>query len=535
MDLSTPPPTPSLAVCQSPSTELSENRGGFGNLPPWARDQNSAEGDIEQLQPKATSSPKDSSPRTEKKTLPTMESDAQNKGKTDNSDIITKSKCATYGQNINNAPDMTDDMIIQGMLLDRQAALPRLLETMQNYPRMELTTLEVVLMYYRTTHNEFPLLELTRESRELLLDTLERIFTGFRGIPPQTLLLHSDLSILLYTYTLSEIAELYPMVASHMQPLYEAMFQNVEMYDDKPRRYNDVHDIIATFYPPRFQEHSRVSFPSTAPDDVHHAQMRSTYELNVRTVCNVLDRMNATQQVVCDKRKLYRQANDSDTNLHDSNNRKVTVLESDIAANTGRLGQEYLAGNKLHNTTYTCEYPSDHYRNTQVLNESESSTMQETYDKDCNEEKVKSECKVEVKDESIEKKHSDEKAGRSNKATDYFYDVNWRHNTLGRKAHSHKIPNKYSCYDLRLPRQEYVVHPVMQVPPPVAVSEQRTHGFQTTVPGTLGQVDLHAPPVPPGMSSNNATLAGAHHNTQRSLSRSFNLNDRGPNNNNTNT
>ena len=147
-----------------------------------------------------------------------MESHAQNKGKTDNSDIITKPKCATHGQNINNAPDMTDEMIIQGMLLDRQAALPNLLETMQNYPRMESTTLEVVLMYYRTTHNEFPLLELTRESRELLLDTLERIFTGFRGIPPQTLLLHSDLSILLYTYTLSEIAELYPMVASHMQP-----------------------------------------------------------------------------------------------------------------------------------------------------------------------------------------------------------------------------------------------------------------------------------------------------------------------------
>ena len=53
------------------------------------------------------------------------------------------------------------------------------------------------------------------------------------------------------------------------------------------------------------------------------------------------------------------------------------------------------------------------------------------------------------------------------------------------------------------------------------------------MPGTSGQVDLHAPPVPTGNTSNNATLAGAHHNVQRSLSRSFNLNDRGPNGNNT--
>ena len=45
--------------------------------------------------------------------------------------------------------------------------------------------------------------------------------------------------------------------------------------------------------------------------------------------------------------------------------------------------------------------------------------------------------------------------------------------------------------------------------------------------------DLHAPPVPMGNTSNNATLAGARHNVQRSLSRSFNLNDRGPTNNNT--
>ena len=55
------------------------------------------------------------------------------------------------------------------------------------------------------------------------------------------------------------------------------------------------------------------------------------------------------------------------------------------------------------------------------------------------------------------------------------------------------------------------------------------------MPGTTGQVDLHAPPVPTGSTSNNATLAGACHNVQRSLSRSFSLHDRGPTNNNTNT
>ena len=530
---STPPLTPSLVVYQSSPTEAPEKRRGFGD-PPWARDQNSAQGDIDPPQPKATSSPKDSSPQVKKKAAPTMESQQQNKGKTDNFDTITKPKHTTQEHGISDTPDMTDETVLQGMLFERQAALPSLLEKMQNYPRMEPTTLEVVLMYYRATHNEFPLLELTRESRELLLNTLERIFTGFRGIPPQALLLHSDLSILLYTYTLSEIAEFYPMIASHMQPLYEVMVQNVELYGNKPHRYNDVHEIIATFYPPDFREQSRVSFPSMTPDDVHHAQMRSTYELNVCTVRSVLDKMVTTQQVFSDKRKLHSQPNDSDTNNYDGNSKKLVVLEPDIDTNTGRTGQGYLTANRFHNTTYTCEHPLGCYRDPYVLNESESLTMQELYDKECNEEKLKSECKMEVKDESIDKKQDNEKAGRFSKATDYFYNVNWRHDSLGRKAHSHRVPNKYSCYDLRIPRQEYVTYPVTQVPPPVAPLDQRTYGFQTIVPGTSGQVDLHAPPVPTGNASNNATLAGARHNVQRSLSRSFSLNDRGPANNNNN-
>ena len=461
---STPPPTPSLVVHQSLQVESPEKRRGFGN-PPWARDQNSAQSNTDLLEPKATSSPKDSSPRLKKKAVPTMESQPQNKGKTDNSDTIKKSSHATQEHGISDMSDMADETILQGMLYDRQAALPKLLEKMQSYPRLEPTTLKVVLMYYTVMHNEFPLLELTRESRELLLNTLERILTGFRGIPPQTLLLHSDLSILLYTYTLSEIAEFYPMIASHMQPLYKIMVQNVELYGNKPRRYNDVHEIIATFYPPDFRDQSRVSFPSMIPDDVHHAQMRPTYELNVRTVRSVLDRMITPQQVVRDNRNLHSQPNDSDTNIYAEHSKKLTTLESDIDTNTGRTGHDYLIENRFHNTTYTCEHPSGCYRDPKVLNESESLTMQELYDKGYNDEKLKLECKMEVKDESTNDEKDNEKAGRFSKATNQFYDVNWRHDSLGRKAHSHKVPNKYSCYDIRIPRQEYVTYPVTQVPP----------------------------------------------------------------------
>ena len=305
--------------------------------------------------------------------------------------------------------------------------------------------------------------------------------------------------------------------------------------ENKPRRYNDVHEIIATFYPPDFRDQSRVSFPSMIPDEVHHAQMRPTYELNVRTVRSVLDRMVTPQHVVRDKRKLLSQPNDSDTNNYDGNSKKLTTLESDIDTNTGRTGQDYLIDNRFHNTTYTCEHSSGCYKDPKVLNESESLTMQELYDKGYNEEKLKLECKMEVKDESTNDEKDNEKVGRFSKATNHFYDVNWRHDSLGRKAHSHKVPNKYSCYDLRIPRQEYVTYPVTQVPPPVAFQDKRTYGFQTVVPGTTGQVDLHAPPVPTGSASNNATLAGARHNVQRSLSRSFNLNDRGPTNSNTTT
>ena len=242
-------------IQQNSPIKSSEKGSGFGN-PPWLADQNTGQSDVDLPQPTATSSPKSSSPRVKKKDSSRMESQALAQGKTDNSNITTNSKHVNQMPSVNVVSDMTDEMTLQGMLLDRQAALPKLIRTMQRYPKLEQPTLEVVLMYYRATHNEFPILELTRESRDLLLDTLERVFTGFRGIPPQTLLLHSDLSILMYTYTLSGIAELYPMVASHMQPLYQTMFLKVEMYEGKPRRYNDVHKIIATFYPISLQEQS---------------------------------------------------------------------------------------------------------------------------------------------------------------------------------------------------------------------------------------------------------------------------------------
>ena len=244
----TPPPSPPITPQQVPTPKTPEKRRGFGN-PPWAADQNTGQGGMNIPQPKATSSPKKPISKVKRAELVTMESQTQVKGKTHNSDIITNSKHVSQTQSANVTAEMTDEMALQGMLHDRQAALPALIKIMQSYPRLEQSTLDVVLMYYKATHNEFPLLELTRESRDLLLDTIERILTGFRGIPLQTLLLHSDLSILLYTYTVSEIAELYPMVARHMQPLYQVMSLEVEMHEGKPCRYNDVHDIIATSLP----------------------------------------------------------------------------------------------------------------------------------------------------------------------------------------------------------------------------------------------------------------------------------------------
>ena len=135
-----------------------------------------------------------------------MASHVQTAGKTQNPDVVKNSKHVNQTPNMSNSPHIEEEeMTLQGMLLDRQAALLNLLRTMKRFPKLERPTLEVTLLYYNLTHNEFPLLELTRESRDLLFDTLERVFTGFRGIPPQTLLLHSDLSTILYTYTLSEI------------------------------------------------------------------------------------------------------------------------------------------------------------------------------------------------------------------------------------------------------------------------------------------------------------------------------------------
>ena len=197
-----------------------------------------------------------------------------------------------------------------------------------------------------------------------------------------------------------------------------------------------------------------------------------------------------------------------------------------MLSNTGRTGQDDSAVNTFHNLTYTCDQPLGFYSNPQVSSQLDGLTMQDLHDKEGIEEKVKTECKVEVKGEDSHIKQEYKEKGRSNKATDYFYDVNWRHNSSAKKANSHKIPNKYSYYDLRLPRQEYVVFPATQVPPPIDFADQRTHGFQTMVPGTSRPVDLHAPPIRSGNTSNNAAIVGTRPNVQRSLSRSFNLNDR---------
>ena len=61
------------------------------------------------------------------------------------------------------------------------------------------------------------------------------------------------------------------------------MFLKTEIHEGKPCRFNDVHEIIATFYPMSLQEHSRQTFSSTVPDDTHHILMRPVYELNVQT------------------------------------------------------------------------------------------------------------------------------------------------------------------------------------------------------------------------------------------------------------
>ena len=63
-----PPLTPSLVVYENSSPEVPEKRSGFGN-PPWAKNQNIVQGDTNPLQPKATSSPKDSSPQVEKRAV----------------------------------------------------------------------------------------------------------------------------------------------------------------------------------------------------------------------------------------------------------------------------------------------------------------------------------------------------------------------------------------------------------------------------------------------------------------------------------
>ena len=228
----TPPPTPSLVVTQNSQVKTPERRGGFGDPPPWAADHNTGHTDIDLTEPTATSSPKRPSLETTKRNSPRMEQQTIPKGKAHNSNAIKNSKHANQVPDEDCEIDTHEEL--QELLLNRQKSLPSLIRSLHRYPKLERYTLDVAIEYYRITSNEFPLLELTKRSRDLVLDTMERVFIGFRGIPPQTLLLHSDLSTLIYTHTLSEIQGNYPNVAEHLQSFYQLMFQSVEMYEDKP-------------------------------------------------------------------------------------------------------------------------------------------------------------------------------------------------------------------------------------------------------------------------------------------------------------
>ena len=268
------------------------------------------------------------------------------------------------------------------------------------------------------------------------------------------------------------------------------MFQNVEMHEGKPCRYDDVHELIATFYPITLQEMSRHSFPSTKQDEAHHAQMRPVYELNIRVVHDLLARNYPLVEVSGDKRKRMSQADDNDTNTCTGNGKKITILESDIDTNTGRTEQDDSIARELHDRTYICDKPIDYSKNSHVSGQIDNLSVQDLCDNECFDEKVKTECKVECKVEDNDSQQGSEHRGRSHKATDYYYDVNWRHDTTGKKANSHKVPNKFSYYDLRPYRQEYVIYPATRVPPSTNITDQCSHEFHTVVPGGSRPVDL---------------------------------------------
>ena len=525
---STPPPTPSRVVTLTSPVKTPERRGGFGDPPPWAADQNTARIDIDLTEPAATSSPKRPSPQQTRRHSPIMEQETTSKGKAHKTHVTKNSKHVNRVPDENYERDFHEET--QQLLLNRQKSLPSLIRALYRYPKLEKHTLDVAIEYYRTTYNEYPLLELTKQSRDLMLYTMERVCTAFRGIPPQTLLLHSDLSTLMYTHTLSEIQCNYPNVAAHLQWFYQLMFQGVEMYEGKPCRYDDVHELIATFYPITLQEMSRHSFPSTKPDAEHYALMRPIFELNVRTIHDLLARSEPPIEATGDKRKYISQDDDNDTNTCTGNGKKITILESDLDTNTGSTDQNDSIDREPLDRTYICDKPIDYSKHSQVSGQIGNLSVQDLCDKEYIEENVKTECKLEVKVEDHDNKSDHEHGGRSRKATNHYYDVNWRHDTKGRKANSHKIPNRFSYYDLRPYRQEYTAYPVTQVPPPTMTADQRTHEFQTVVPGA-SRIDLQAPPQPTGSRGNNTTSGGNRPNVQRSLSTSFNLNDRGTGNN----
>ena len=207
----------------------------------------------------------------------------------------------------------------------------------------------------------------------------------------------------MYTHTLSEIQCTYPNVAEHLQSFYQLMFQNVEMYEGKPCRYDDVHDLIATFYPITLQEPSRHTFPSTKPDDAHHAEKRPVYELNVRVIHDLLARPYPSLEVSGDKRKSTSQVDDNDTNTCTGNGKKITILESDIDTNTGRREQDDSTVRELHNLTYPCDKPIDYSKNSQVSGQLDNLSVHDLCDKEYIEEDVKTKCKVEVAETEVNK------------------------------------------------------------------------------------------------------------------------------------
>ena len=132
---STPPPTPSLVVTQNSQVKTPERRGGFGDPPPWAADQNTGHIDIDLTEPAATSSPKRPPPEMAKRNSPTMEQQTIPKGKAHDSNVIKNSKHANQVPEEDYVPDTHEEL--QELLFNRQKSLPSLIRSLHRYPKLE--------------------------------------------------------------------------------------------------------------------------------------------------------------------------------------------------------------------------------------------------------------------------------------------------------------------------------------------------------------------------------------------------------------